>query len=63
MNWIVELVGEDDLAKAMSMRLALIAIGTIIGTAIGPAIITYFGISGLFLFILFLVLVSAIILL
>jgi len=63
MNWIVELVGEDDLAKAMSMRMALIAIGTIIGTAIGPAIITYFGISGFFLFILFLVLVSAIILL
>ncbi|MFX0087843.1 MAG: MFS transporter [Candidatus Hodarchaeota archaeon] len=63
MTWITVLVGENDLAKAMSLRMALIAIGTIIGTIIGPMIIVDFGISGLLFVILFLLLISAVILL
>ncbi len=62
MTWITVLIGENDLAKAMSLRMALIAIGTIIGTIIGPIIIVDFGISGLLIVILFLLLISAVIL-
>jgi MFS family permease len=61
--WITVLVGEDDLAKAMSLRMALIAIGTILGTIIGPFIIVNFGIGGLLIVILMFLLISATILL
>jgi predicted MFS family arabinose efflux permease len=61
MTWITTLVGENDLAKAMSLRMALIAVGTIIGTAIGPFILVNFGIGGLILVILFFLMISAVI--
>lgn len=61
MTWITELVGEDDLAKAMSLRMALIAVGTIIGTAIGPFLIVNFGIGGLISVILLFLIISAVI--
>ncbi len=63
MAWIVDLMGKDNVGKAMSLRQALIAIGTIIGTSIGGLIIGLFGISGLMLVILIFLLVSAVILL
>ncbi|MHA2306183.1 MAG: MFS transporter [Candidatus Hodarchaeales archaeon] len=61
MAWITELVGEDDLAKAMSLRMALIAVGTIIGTAIGPFILVNFGIGGLMLVVLIFLIISGVI--
>ncbi len=61
MTWITALVGENDLAKAMSLRMALIAVGTIIGTTIGPFILVNFGIGGLILVILLFLIISAII--
>ena len=62
MAWISDLVGQEDLAKAMSLRQALIGIGTVIGALIGGYIIGSFGISGLFLVILFFLMISTIIL-
>ncbi|MCK4848439.1 MAG: MFS transporter, partial [Candidatus Heimdallarchaeota archaeon] len=63
MAWIVDLMGEENVAKAMSLRQALIAIGTIVGTSIGGLIIGLFGISGLILVVFIFLLVSAVILL
>jgi MFS family permease len=63
MAWIVDLMGKENVGKAMSLRQALIAIGTIVGTSIGGLIIGLFGISGLMLVILVFLLVSAVILL
>ena len=63
MAWIVDLMGEENVGKAMSLRQALIAIGTIIGTSIGGLVIGSFGISGLILVILIFLLISAAILL
>ena len=63
MAWIVDLMGKENVGKAMSLRQALIAIGTIVGTSIGGLIIGLFGISGLMLVIFVFLLVSAVILL
>ena len=62
MAWISDLVGQEDLAKAMSLRQALIGMGTVLGALIGGYTIGIFGLSGLFLIILFFLIVSAIIL-
>ncbi len=62
MAWISDLVGQEDLAKAMSLRQALIGMGTVIGALIGGYVIGILGISGLFLVILFFLIISSIIL-
>jgi predicted MFS family arabinose efflux permease len=61
MAWIVDIMGKENLGKAMSLRQALIAIGTIIGTSIGGFVIGTFGISGLILVILLFLVISAVI--
>jgi len=61
MAWIADIVRNDDLAKALSLRQASIGTGTVIGTLIGGFIIGSFGIGGLFLLIfLFLVISTSI---
>ncbi len=62
MAWISDLVGQEDLAKAMSLRQALIGMGTVIGALIGGYVIGVSGVSGLFLVILFFLIISSIIL-
>ncbi|MHA2053821.1 MAG: MFS transporter [Candidatus Hodarchaeales archaeon] len=62
MAWIVDIMGEENMGKAMSVRQALIAIGTIIGTSTGGFILGTFGITGLILAILLCLLISSIIL-
>ncbi len=59
--WIVDIMGKENLGKAMSFRQALIAIGTIVGTSIGGFVIGSFGISGLILVIFLFLVFSAII--
>ncbi len=61
MIWITTIIGENDLGKALSLRMALIAVGTIIGTIIGPFVIVNYGISGILIVILIFLLISAII--
>jgi MFS family permease len=61
MAWIVDIMGKENLGKTMSLRQALIAIGTIVGTSIGGFVIGTFGISGLILVILLFLLISAVI--
>ncbi|UCE13453.1 MAG: MFS transporter [Candidatus Heimdallarchaeota archaeon] len=63
MAWITDKVGQEDLAKAMSLRNLSIGIGTIIGLFLGGFILGSFGIGGLLLVILMLLIISAIILL
>ena len=58
MAWISDLVGHEDLAKAMSLRQALIGMGTVLGALIGGYVIGIFGVSGLFLVILFFLIIS-----
>ena len=62
MAWIVDLVGKENVAKAMSLRLAIIALGTIGGTLIGGYILGSFGISGLILVIFLFMIASTVIL-
>lgn len=62
MAWIVDLVGKENVAKAMSLRLAIIALGTICGTLIGGYILGSFGISGLILVIFLFMIASTVIL-
>ncbi|MFX1284403.1 MAG: MFS transporter [Promethearchaeota archaeon] len=61
--WISDIVGQDDLAKAMSLRQVLIGMGTVMGVLVGGYVIGTYGISGLLLIILILLVVSAVILL
>ncbi len=61
MAWIVDIMGKENLGKTMSLRQALIAIGTIFGTFIGGFVIGTFSISGLILVILICLIISAII--
>ncbi|MFX0125990.1 MAG: MFS transporter, partial [Candidatus Hodarchaeota archaeon] len=61
--WISDIVGHEDLAKAMSLRQVLIGIGTVMGVLIGGYVIGTYGISGLLLIIFILLVVSAVILL
>lgn len=63
MAWISDIVGQEDLAKAMSLRQVLIGIGTVVGTLIGGFIIGGFGIGGLLFVIIVFLIVSAVILL
>lgn len=63
MAWIVDMMGEENTGKAMSIRLAIIAIGTIIGTSIGGFILGTFGITGLILVIFLLLMISSVLLL
>jgi MFS family permease len=63
MAWIVDLMGKENVGKAMSLRQALIAIGTVIGTSIGGIVIGSFGVSGLILVVFMLLILSAAILL
>ncbi|MHA1947202.1 MAG: MFS transporter [Candidatus Hodarchaeales archaeon] len=63
MAWIVDLMGEENVGKAMALRQALIAIGTIIGTSIGGIVIGSFGVSGLILVVFMFLFISAVILL
>jgi len=60
--WIADLAG-DDLAKAMSVRQAVIGIATIAGTIIGGYILATYGNTGLLFVIFLFFLLSAIILL
>jgi len=60
--WISDIVGQEDLAKAMSLRQVLIGMGTVMGTLVGGFVIGTLGISGLLLIILILLVVSAVIL-
>jgi len=62
MSWIIHLVGKENVAKAMSLRMAFIGLGTIIGTAIGGFILVNSGFNGLLFVILLFVLLSSIIL-
>ena len=61
--WSVDLVGKENVAKAMSLRQALIALGTIGGTIVGGMILGSLGLSGLFLLIFFFLVISTVILL
>ncbi len=61
MAWIVDIMGKENMGKAMSLRQALIAIGTIIGTSIGGFVIGSYAIPGLILVILLFLLISAVI--
>lgn len=61
--WIVDLIGKDNVGKAMSLRQALIALGTVIGTLIGGVIIGLFGVNGLLVVIFIFLVISAVILL
>lgn len=63
MAWISDMVGQEDLAKAMSLRQVSIGIGTVIGLFLGGFILGSYGISGLLLVILIFLIISAIILL
>ncbi|MFX0174373.1 MAG: MFS transporter [Candidatus Hodarchaeota archaeon] len=63
MAWITDVVGQRDLAKAMSLRQVSVGIGTIIGTLVGGFVIGGFGIGGLLLIIILFLVVSAVILL
>ncbi|MFX0124691.1 MAG: MFS transporter [Candidatus Hodarchaeota archaeon] len=61
--WIVDLIGKENVGKAMSLRQALIALGTMIGTIIGGFIIGFFGVNGLLVAIFIFLVISAVILL
>ncbi|MFX0152830.1 MAG: MFS transporter, partial [Candidatus Hodarchaeota archaeon] len=61
--WIVDLIGKENVGKAMSLRQALIALGTMIGTLIGGFIIGLFGLNGLLIAIFIFLVISAVILL
>jgi len=50
---ISDIIGSDDLAKALSLRQASIGSGTVIGTVIGGFVISSFGIVGLLFLIFF----------
>ena len=63
MAWIVDLMGKENVGKAMALRQALIAIGTIIGTSIGGIVIGSFGVSGLILVVFIFLFFSAVLLL
>ncbi|MFX0205112.1 MAG: MFS transporter [Candidatus Hodarchaeota archaeon] len=63
MALISDKVGQEDLAKAMSLRQVLIGVGTVIGVFIGGFVIGLYEIPGLLLIILVLLLISAVILL
>ncbi len=63
MSWIVERINDEDLAKVLSIRRALIGIGTILGSFIAGATLGLFDVSILFIVLALLVLISAIILL
>lgn len=63
MAWIIDLIGNENVAKAMSLRQGLIAIGTIVGTIVGGFVIGIFGLIGLILVTFFFLVISAIILL
>ncbi len=63
LSWIISSVGKENTAKAMSLRMAFIGLGTIIGTSIGGFIIVNYGLSGLLLMILVFVVISAVLLL
>ncbi len=60
---ISDKVGQEDLAKAMSLRQVLIGIGTVIGVFVGGFVIGLYGIPGLLFIILILLVISAVILL
>jgi MFS family permease len=62
MALISDKVGQEDLAKAMSLRQVLIGVGTVIGVFIGGFIIGLYEIPGLLFMILILLLISAVIL-
>jgi len=62
MALISDKVGQEDLAKAMSLRQVLIGIGTVIGVFIGGFVIGLYDIPGLLIIILILLVISAIIL-
>ncbi|MFX0185487.1 MAG: MFS transporter, partial [Candidatus Hodarchaeota archaeon] len=63
MAWIIDRIKKDEVGKAMSLRNALIAAGTILGTLIGGVIIGIFGVSGLLVVIFIFLIISAVILL
>jgi DHA1 family multidrug resistance protein-like MFS transporter len=63
MSWIVDRINEEDLAKVLSIRRALIGIGTVIGSFLAGITIGLFDVSTLFIVIAVLVIISAIILL
>ncbi|WP_455140601.1 MFS transporter [Candidatus Hodarchaeum mangrovi] len=60
--WITDLAG-DDLAKAISLRQAVIGMATIVGTIIGGYVLAIYGNTGLMVVIFLFLLLSAIILL
>lgn len=60
---ISDKVGQEDLAKAMSLRQVLIGIGTVIGALVGGYVISTASLTGLLFIILILLMISAIILL
>ncbi|MFX0122051.1 MAG: MFS transporter [Candidatus Hodarchaeota archaeon] len=60
---ISDKVGQEDLAKAMSLRQILIGVGTVTGVFIGGFVIGLYGIPGLLVTILVLLAISAVILL
>jgi len=62
MALISDKVGQEDLAKAMSLRQVLIGVGTVIGVFIGGFVIGLYDIPGLLLIILILLVISAVIL-
>lgn len=62
MAWAVDQVGEENIAKAMSLRQAMIGGGTVVGTIIGGYILGFFGVTGLLLTIFVFLCISAIIL-
>ena len=62
MALISDKVGQNDLAKAMSLRQVLIGVGTVIGVFIGGFIIGLYDIPGLLFIILILLVISAVIL-
>lgn len=62
MAWAIDRIGEQHVAKAMSLRQAMIGGGTIIGTIFGGIILGLFDIPGLLLAILVFLCISMIIL-
>lgn len=62
MALISDKVGQEDLAKAMSLRQVLIGVGTVVGVFMGGFIIGLYDIPGLLFIILILLVISAVIL-
>ncbi|MFW9779292.1 MAG: MFS transporter [Candidatus Heimdallarchaeota archaeon] len=62
MAWAIDRIGEQHVAKAMSLRQAMIGGGTIIGTIFGGIILGIFDVPGLLLAILVFLCISMIIL-